>query len=297
MFNWDDLRSFIEVTRTKSLSGAAGKLGVNHTTVARRIQSLEDSLAVQLFDKTPAGYVLTEAGSQLLNLAEQIETTAISAQELVAAQNPKLTGTVRLSVPEGFGSHFLVQRLGDFYKRYPGIDLEVVALPQTLSISKREADIAVTLFQPESGRLVISPLTDYTLRLYGTRAYLKRSPPVRRLDDLRKHRLVGYIEDSVDTPHHRCMSKLLPDAHVSLKVKSANAQLAAVDSELGIGLLSCYMAASRKDLTPVAKSEATLTRTFWISMHEDMRDVRRVTVTWDWLKETVAKHQDIFMGR
>src|SRR5688500_2149811 len=98
MFNWDDLRSFIEVTRTKSLSGAAGKLGVNHTTVARRIQSLEESLAVQLFDKTPTGYVLTEAGSQLLNLAEQIETTAISAQELVAAQNPKLTGTVRLSV-------------------------------------------------------------------------------------------------------------------------------------------------------------------------------------------------------
>jgi DNA-binding transcriptional LysR family regulator len=293
MFNWDDLRSFLAVTRTESLSEAARSIGVNHTTVARRIQALEEGLEVRLFDKTPAGYILTDTGAQLLRLAEQVETTCISAQELVTAENPELAGTVRLSVPEGFGTHFLVKHLGEICEQYPRIELEIVALPQALSISKREADIAITLIEPSVGRLVVRSLTAYTLRIYGTRDYLQRSAPIERLQDLRSHRLISAI---FSMPEFRFLDEILPDAGVSLRFKSINAQLAAVEAGLGMSLLPCYMAASSGRLTAVLPDEAKVTRTFWLSMHEDMRHVGRVAVVWDWLKRIVMTHQSVLLG-
>lgn len=296
MFNWDDLRSFIEVTRTKSLLRAATKLGVNHTTVARRIQALEESLSTQLFDKTPAGYMLTDTGTQLLRLAEQIETTAISAVELVASQSPEVNGTVRLSITEGIGSHFLMHHVGEFYAKYPGVELEIVALPQSLSISKREVDIAITLSQPTVGRLVSRALTNYRLRIYGTRRYFKRKTPPKRAEDLTRHRLIGNVYDMIYAPQHRCFDDVLPNAHVGLRVQSINAQLSAVESDLGLGLLPCYIASQRKGLVSVLEEEATLTRTLWISMHEDMRHVHRVAAVWNWLKDIVQANQPLLLG-
>jgi DNA-binding transcriptional LysR family regulator len=293
MFNWDDLRSFLAVTRTESLSEAARSVGVNHTTVARRIQALEESLAVRLFDKTPAGYVLTDTGSALLRLAEQVETTCISAQELVTSQNPGLAGTVRLSVPEGFGTHFLVKHLGEICQQYPKIELEIVALPQALSISKREADIAITFLEPTVGRLVVRSLTSFALRIYGTRDYLQRSAPIERLEDLRSHRLISSI---FSVPEFRLIEEVLPDAHVSLRFKSINSQLAAVAAGLGVGLLPCFMAASNEDLVAVLPQETKVTRTFWLSMHEDMRHVGRVIAVWEFLKRIVVAQQSVLWG-
>ena len=302
MFNWDDLRSFIEVTRTKSLSRAANRLGVNHTTVARRIQALEESLGAQLFDKTPSGYMLTDTGRQLLTLAEKVEATCISAQEILAAKNAELTGIVRLSVPEGFGCHFLMKYLGDFYKQYPAIELEIMARRESLSISKREVDIGITFTQPSIGRLVTRELTRFTLRLYAARTYLERSPPVLCLEDLRRHRLIGNIDDPVytlypdDDFNHDCLNEVVANTHIGLRVKSSNAQLAAIEAGLGISLLPCYMTAYRDDLAAVLPDEATLACSSWIAMHEDMRHVHRVTAVWNWLKMLVTANQPALLG-
>jgi DNA-binding transcriptional LysR family regulator len=293
MFDWNDLRYFIEVTRTKSLSGAAAKLGVNHTTVARRIQALEERLAVRLFDKTPAGYRLTATGAQLLGLAEKVESACIAAQELVAGEDPLHTGVVRLSVPEGFGAHFLAKHLGAFHRLYPRIELEVVALPESLSIAKREAHIAITLMQPSVGRLVARALTNYTLHMYAAREYLERSPPVRRLDDLRRHELITNI---VSVPEYHFLAEILPDAAAKLRFKSINAQLSAVEAGLGISLIPVYMAGARPDLCAVLPEQAKVTRTFWMSMHEDMRHVGRVMAVWDWLKALIAENQPAMLG-
>jgi DNA-binding transcriptional LysR family regulator len=293
MFDWNDLRFFIEVTRARSLSGAAAKLGVNHTTVARRIQALEESLAVQLFDKTPAGYKLTATGTQLLRLAERVESACISAEELLAGQDPMETGVVRLSVPEGFGAHFLAKRLGEFHKLHPRIELEIVALPEELSISKREAHIAITLTKPSVGRLVARALTNYTLHLYATRTYLRKAPPARSLADLKQHQMITNI---VSVPQYDFLAEILSDVQAKLRFKSINAQLSAVEAGLGISLMPRYMAGSRKSLAPVLPEQARVTRTFWMSMHEDMRHVRRVMTVWDWLKALAAAHQDDLVG-
>jgi DNA-binding transcriptional LysR family regulator len=287
MFDWDDLRFFIEVTRAKSLLGAAAKLGVNHTTVARRIQGLEESLAVRLFDKTPAGYRLTPTGAQLLQVAEEVETVCVSAQELMAGKGSSLSGSVRLSVPEGFGSQFLVRQLGDFNTRYPGIELEIVALPESLSISKREADVAITLSQPSVGRLVARALSNYTLQLYATREYLQRTPPVATVEDLQKHDLIRGIYSTQDLDF---LSEVIRDVPSKIRLKSINAQLSAVEAGLGMSLLPTYMVAGR-GLVAVLPERVRVTRTFWLSMHEDMRQVGRVKAVWDWLKEIAARNQ------
>jgi DNA-binding transcriptional LysR family regulator len=261
--------------------------------VARRIQALEENLAVRLFDKTPAGYRLTASGAQLLELAERVESACISAQELVAGQDPMLTGVVRLSVPEGFGAHFLAKRLGEFHEAYPGIELEIVALPESLSIAKREAHIAITLQQPSVGRLVARTLTNYTLHLYAARDYLERAGPIRQLDDLKSHDLITNI---VSVPEYFFLAEILPDAQAKLRFKSINAQLAAVEAGLGISLIPCYMAGGRDDLSAVLPDQAKVTRTFWMSMHEDMRHVGRVMAVWDWLKELTARNQPAMLG-
>jgi DNA-binding transcriptional LysR family regulator len=189
-----------------------------------------------------------------------------------------------------------MHHVGEFYAKYPGVELEIVALPQSLSISKREVDIAITLSQPTVGRLVSRALTNYKLRIYGTRRYFKRKAPPKRAEDLTRHRLIGNVYDMIYAPQHRCFDDVLPNAHVGLRVQSINAQLSAVESDLGLGLLPCYIASQRKGLMSVLEEEATLTRTLWISMHEDMRHVHRVAAVWNWLKDIVQANQPLLLG-
>lgn len=296
MFDWNDLRFFLEVARARSLSAAARKLGVNHTTVARRIQTLEGALRTRLFEKTPSGYLPTATGTELLKQAEEIESANLAVVETVGGQNAELTGNVRLGVPEGFGTQFLAPRLRDFYKRYPGIDLELVAGPQFLSISKREVDLAVTLSRPQVGRLVARKLTDYALKLYATREYLKRHPPIKRVEDLRDHTLVGYIDDLIYAPQLRYLDEILPDARVKLRSSSINAQVAAVESGLGVSILHCFGTDQRKTLTVVLGDQINVRRSFWLSMHQDLRHIRRVNAVWDWMLDVVAQHQRLLLG-
>lgn len=296
MFDWNDLRFFLEVARARSLSAAARKLGVNHTTVARRVQSLEGSLRTRLFEKTPSGYLLTSTGTDLLKQAEKIESANLAVAESVGGQNAVLTGNVRLGVPEGFGTQFIAPRLKDFYRRYPGIDLELVAGPQFLSISKREVDLAVTLSRPQVGRLIARKLTDYALKLYATRDYLKRHAPIRDVEDLRGHTLIGYIDDLIYAPQLRYLDEILPDARVKLRSSSINAQVAAAESGLGLSVLHCFGASQRKALQVVLREQIAVKRSFWLSMHQDLRHIRRVNAVWEWMLETVAQNQKLLLG-
>ncbi len=294
MFSWDDLRFFLEVARAQSLSGAAAKLGVSHTTVARRVQALEASLKTRLFEKTPTGYLSTPAGKKIILLAEKVESVCISAMEAVAGQDTILTGTVRIAAPEGFGSEFLGNHVDRFYKQYPGIDLEIVAGTQFVSISKHEADIAIAFVRPRSGRLVARKLTDYTFRLYGAREYLKRFRPIRHIEDLRDHTLIGFISDLI-SPQLNYLDDLLPDARIKLRSSNINVHLAAVEAGLGLGVLPSYMATRLASLDVVLPDEIKVTRNFWVSMHEDMRHIRRVIAVWDWIQKVVKEERALII--
>jgi DNA-binding transcriptional LysR family regulator len=168
--NWDDLKFFLEVARTRKASSAAKRLAVDYTTVSRRISSLEGALGTLLFEKSRTnGFVLTAEGQRLLGYAESIESTLHMACEQVSGSGVALSGHVRMGCTEGFGSFFVTPQLSHFVDAYPAISVDILPLPHFISLSKREADIVIALERPEHGPYVCCKLCDYRLRLYAPR--------------------------------------------------------------------------------------------------------------------------------
>lgn len=291
--NWDDARIFLEVARQGQILGAATALGVNHATVARRLSALEAALGVKLVQRLTTGTVLTAEGERFLVHAEAMEQAGLAAAETVSAGGG-VDGTVRIGAPDGFGVAFLAPRLGDLAERYPGLKLELVPVPRAFSLSRREADIAVTLERPREGRLVARKLTDYALGLYAARDYLDRYGTPQTLADLSQHRLVGYVEDLIYTASLDYTASFLKGWRSAIAVSSAMGQTEAVQAGAGIGILHAFMARGRQGLVPVLP-EHSLTRAYWTVMHEDLRGLRRVGVVAEFLAEIVARERASFL--
>ncbi len=213
--DWDDFRFVLAIVRGGSVSAAAKQLGVDHATVIRRVDRLEKHLSAKLFDRRKTGYLLTEAGQRVADSAEAMESTIVANQEQVGGSVARLTGTVRIGAPDGFGTAFLAPRLAPFADRYPDLDLQLVATARLFSLSKREADIAISLTMPKEGRIVGRKLLDYRLGLYAAPTYLDRFPKITSRELLPQHRFVGYIEELLFTPEPR-----LPAASVAADLRA-----------------------------------------------------------------------------
>lgn len=295
--DWDGIRYFLEVARTQRVSAAARRLGVRHTTVSRRIHLLEQSLDTVLFNKSKAsGYTLTEDGQRFFAHAERIESVLLSAQEEVSGQAAALSGHLRVGATEGFGSYVLAPLMVDFERRFPDITLDLMPVPRFISLSKREADIAISLEQPQRGPYLCTLLSEYALRLYGTQDYLERHNPIREAADLRHHRFIGYVEELLFSDHLRYLEDVVPTARVGLRSTSVIAQYHAALQGNALAILPCFMAAQDSRLVPILADEIQVTRRFWMYCHEDLRQSRRVMALWDFLKRSVELNRPLLAG-
>jgi len=163
MMDWDNLRVFLELTRSQGLVDAAKKLGIDHSTVSRRIKRFEEQVGSQLFDRNHHGYSLTAEGYRLVEYAEKIESTVYAAAEELGGHNRLLSGQVRLGATEGFGTFVLAPHIAHFCARNPHISVDMLPMPRFVNLSKREADISVTIERPVSGNYVVTKLADYAL--------------------------------------------------------------------------------------------------------------------------------------
>jgi DNA-binding transcriptional LysR family regulator len=189
--DWNDYQAFLAIARAGQLARAAGAMGVDATTMGRRLRRLEARLGVTLFEQTREGQVLTEAGEALLASVEGMAQAAANIAEGAAGAG-ELGGVVRISLPEGFGGWIMPREVGAFTSACPRLTLDLVANSGLLSLSKREADIAVTLSRPKAGPVIARRLTNYALRLYASPAYLETAgTPERPADLTRGHRLIG----------------------------------------------------------------------------------------------------------
>ncbi|MGO4713383.1 LysR family transcriptional regulator [Bradyrhizobium sp. 2TAF24] len=292
--DWDDFRFVLAIVRGGTVSAAAKQLGVDHTTVIRRVDRLERRLSAKLFDRRKTGYQLTEAGHRVAGSAEVIESTVAANQDLIGGSKAHLTGTVRIGAPDGFGTHFLAPRLVKFTELYPDLDLQLVATARLFSLSKREADIAISLALPKEGHIVGRKLVDYSLGLYAAPAYLARTPAIRSRDDLIGHRFVGYIEELLYTPELDYLPQISPK--ITARFRSANliAQYNATLAGFGIAVLPHFMARSEERLQPILRDSVSILRSFWLLMHADSKDLARIRAAADYIYATVERERGLF---
>jgi DNA-binding transcriptional LysR family regulator len=295
-FDWNDLQHFLAAARAGTLSGAARRLGVDHATISRRLAALEQALGAKLFERNPRGYNLTQTGERLLASAEAIEAEALRAERQVAGEGQRVSGTVRISTLEAFGNFFLAPLLPRLAQENPKLHLELVSIQQIVALSRREADIVITLKRPEGDRFVAEPLTDYTLFVYGARDYLKRAGTPRTRADLADHPFAGYIEELIFTRGLDYLDEVAPGLRPRLECSSLHAQMEAAASGFGLAVLPAFVADRNPNLVRVLPRQVSLTRTYWIVAHAEVADVARVRIVRRFIGERVAAERRRFAG-
>jgi DNA-binding transcriptional LysR family regulator len=272
--DWDDLRVFLAVARGESLTAAGKVLRIDPATVGRRVARLEGAMAAPLFAKSQGGYALTDDGVRLLEHAEAAEAAMVGAAEaLRGAQG--LTGQIRIGAPDGCANYLLPQVLTAIGDANPGLELQIVALPRVFNLSKREADMAVAVSRPETGRVTAQRITDYKLHLAASADYLARSGTPMGRGDLRGHRLVGYIPDMIFDKELDYMAEAGLGA-VPFASNSVSVQLNWLRAGAGIGVVHDFALPSAPELRRVLVQEVSLTRAFWLIRHEGDRRVERL---------------------
>lgn len=294
--NWDNLRIFLAVARSQSALEAASRLEMDHSTITRRLHRLEKEMGSKLFDRTTQGHVLTPAGHRLLESVERIEDNLAAVEAEIGGDSGLLTGQVRLGATEGFGSFFLAPQLAEFTTRHPAMSIDLLAVPRFVNLSKREADLAISIERPQSGAYVVCKLSDYRLQLYATRQYLDSHPTISTLSDLAEHRFIGYVDELAFSAELRYLGKLAPGAPVPLRCTSVVAQFHAARQGRGLAVLPCFMGNTCKELIPVLPGSAELIRSFWLIVPSERREIARVRALWDFLREAAEANREFLMG-
>jgi DNA-binding transcriptional LysR family regulator len=291
--DWDNIRFFLGVARAGQFSAAARNLHVDVGTISRRIGALEQSMGVRLLDRQSTGCVLTAAGDRLYAAAEEVEALLLRTQGDLSRSDVELSGTVRVAAPDGFATLFLCPRLGKFKAKHPALTVQLVPMSRTVSLSKREADVAITIERPEEGRLAVRKLTDYSLHFYASKTYLAQHDTPGRLEDLEHHCLVTYVEDLLFADQLNFMPELFGANYSRLECSTAVGQLEAVRGHIGIGILHDY-AAHRDPQLQMVLPDRAFERSYWIMTHLDMRGISRVRAISDFVVEEVAAQRSGF---
>ena len=284
---WDDLRIFLAVARHGLIARAAADLNSDPTTVSRRVQRLEKDLGETLIERRRTGAFLTAAGHRIAERAQAMEEASAA---LIAGSGGR--SLLRISTTEGFGSWFVARHLAGFTAANPGIQIELVATSGFLSPSRRETDIAILLAKPRRGPLVTRKLTDYSLKLYGRRG---QGDGIASPGDLASRTLVGYIPDLIYAPELDYLDEIGPALSADIRSSSITAQHRLIAAGAGIGVLPRFIG----DLDPtidIILPMVTVHRSFWLSIHRDVRDRPQVRQFVDWLVGLTRAHHAALVG-
>jgi DNA-binding transcriptional LysR family regulator len=276
MFDWDDLRIFLAVARARRVAPAARALGIDATTIARRLNRLGDALDAQLFEQVGGERIPTQHGLALMEHAEQAEGAAMAAMAEVRGERHSLTGHVRLSVAEGFGTWILAPALPRFHADHPGIRLDLITASGFLNPSKREADMAVMLARPQRGDLHVRKLADYRLHLYASRAYVEARGVPTSTEELSDHALVGYVPEFLFSPELDYLDEVHTGLEASLRSSSIGIQRRLVAEGGGIGVLPDFVAGRDDDLMRILPQQVEIQRSFWLVTHSDLIKLARI---------------------
>lgn len=281
--DWDDLRYFLAVGRTGSLSRAAAQLSVNHSTVLRRLAALEQRLGVRLFERLPTGYVPSAAGEELRArldpLVEQIE----SAQRQLSGRDRRLSGTIRITTPDSVAHALLTPILAAFARAHPDIHLQLVVSNLFFSLSRREADVAVRPSNTPPENLLGRRVGRLATAAYAARAWLSRHHPKQHA--WAEMDWIGLDDSLAHLAQARWLRANVPEEHIVYRVDSFVLAHDAVREGIGVGLLPVMLADDDRRLVRLAKPFSEFDTDLWILTHPDLRHVARIRALNDFMLE------------
>lgn len=281
---WDDLRVFLAVTRAGSMSGAAKSIGVNQSTVSRRLSALEEALGVRLLERLPQGVVLTQEGRALLKSAQEIERGMGALLRQAIRQQEHIQGVVRVACVPAVAQEVLIPRLGELFELYPGLRVELITGSAQANLAQREADISLRLVPPVGESLRAMRLFEHGWGLFASPAYLalvsSQRLEVERLDWL------CYLHPQLETQMGRWTQRHIPEANRRLVTHELILLKEACVQGLGVAMLPVPSAAQVEALRPV-ELELSLPAAspIWLVAHEDVSVVPRIRAVWEFLSK------------
>ncbi|MFV1984436.1 MAG: LysR family transcriptional regulator [Thiohalomonadales bacterium] len=290
--DWDNLRFFLAVARKGSIRAAAETLGVNHSTVTRRISAFEKKLGVRLFERLPNGYMLTPTGEEMLKSAQHVEEEIIKLDRQVIGRDAQLNGTLRVTMPTALATHLIMPDISAFTKMYPNIQLELAFSSEEFNLRKREADVAIRLTPNPPDYLVGRQILQPAKGVYASHDYLKNNNPQLHPDKLQ---WIGW--ENVSQPQWNSISlySSSPIIHIA---DDLVAQLEAVKAGMGLAMLPCFIADTVPSLERLEFfSNNGTCGALWILTHEDLRATGRVRAFIDFMLNAFEIHRDLLEGR
>ncbi len=294
--DWSALRDFLAVAETGSLSRAAKKLHLSQPTLSRRIAGLESQLKAQLFQRTPRGLMLTEAGDAVLAGARRVEQEALAIERQAEAAQAELTGSVRISLTESLGALWLPRKIAAFHLSYPGLRIEMLVDNRAVNLVRREADIAVRMFRPEQPDLIAKKVATLRMGLYGATSYFARRGMPNTDADLKEHDLIGFDESLGHLAAVQRLESLFRPERILHRSNSFIGQVEASAAGIGLGVHDCLVADADPRLTRVLKDVVNHPVEVWLVTHEDMRRSPRIRTVFDYLEACFAEDKDRLVG-
>jgi DNA-binding transcriptional LysR family regulator len=292
--NWDDLRFVLAVATEGSLLAAGRRLGVDHTTVGRRVDAAEQALALRLFTRTNTGYVPTADAERLLGAMGRVEAAVLDVEREAAAQQGGLNGRVRITSPETFGMSYLAGRLGAFGQEHPGLSIELLPAGQVFDLARREAELAVRTFRSATEGLVAKKVATVAYGFYATREYLSRRP-LRGPEELGTHAIFS-TPPSSDEIEHRWLDALAPGLEPAFSSEMSTALQHAARTSAGVAILPRYLGEADPLLRHVPMPQPP-TEALWLTVHRDLRRTPRVRAVIDFLSAVMKDDAVLFRGR
>jgi DNA-binding transcriptional LysR family regulator len=291
--SWDDFRLIKAIADGRSLVAAASALGLNHSTVFRRLGQLEKDLGVRLFDRSRTGYAPTSAGNEMIDLAARMASEIVDFERRVAGRDVKPAGDLRITTNDTFLMHLLIPIVAGFRKLYPDIRLEVIISNEALNLSKRDADIAIRATDDPPENLVGRRIATFAFAAYAPARFFTE----KRAFDERDHDWIGYGEPLAQIPAGKWLAAHVPAERIVYRSNTILGQAEAVAAGIGIGLLPCFIAEQRADLVRFGEPIASLDHGLWLLTHPDLRNAARVRAFMDYAGTELAKFRRICEGQ
>lgn len=286
--DWDDIRFFLAAARSGSLAAASRQLGSHQPTVGRRIDSLEKRLGIRLFQRHTQGLTLTEEGQRILQAAESMDEAAASLLRANGIEGDQIQGSVRIAAPSGLGANILAARLPQFLARFPNLDVVLQPAVSSADLTHGEADVAVRLYRPTAGELVVRRAGTMGFGLYASPIYLQQHGIPEKTSELAQHDFIAYGEQLRHLEENAWLESIATGARYLLRSDDTHTRFAAAESGLGIAVLPHILAQQSARLLPILDSEEAPPKTIWLVVHRDLRHMARVRAVLDWLEETFA---------